>query len=185
MCDHCWGPPLLTKTPPSPLEFVRDKQALLWNNGTRLPIDGIFVDEGTEPKGSTWARNPIPRMGEPSPGCLKVGSQCLSFKPPCPQDCTVDPTCRSPGHKTDPGTQQGQCSGDWVGIFTNVIASLQHQPYFTRPNIDRRCYRRSSEDSRYPSRQLGSWLALGKIFFSYFTMSFLSDFQNSDLQTSK
>ena len=50
-----------------PLEFVRDAHALVWTsdmgadgprNGTRLPLEGVFVDEGTTPPGSTWARNP-------------------------------------------------------------------------------------------------------------------------------
>merc|ERR1719181_2553423 len=45
-----------------PLEFVREKHALRWNNGTTYPIRGVFVDEGTVPAGSTWARNPIPRI---------------------------------------------------------------------------------------------------------------------------
>ena len=40
----------------TPLAFARDKQALLWNNGTRLPIRGVFVDQGTTPPGSTWVR---------------------------------------------------------------------------------------------------------------------------------
>ena len=29
-----------------PLEFVRTKQQLLWNNGTRLSIPGVFLDKG-------------------------------------------------------------------------------------------------------------------------------------------
>eukprot|EP00658_Telonema_sp_P-2_P014315 TRINITY_DN15440_c0_g1_i20.p1 TRINITY_DN15440_c0_g1~~TRINITY_DN15440_c0_g1_i20.p1 ORF type:complete len:290 (-),score=40.93 TRINITY_DN15440_c0_g1_i20:36-905(-) len=45
-----------------PLEFVRDQQQLQWNNGTTLSINGTFVDTGTLPTGSTWARNPIPRI---------------------------------------------------------------------------------------------------------------------------
>ena len=40
----------------TPLAFARDKQALLWNNGTRLAIRGVFVDQGTTPPGSTWVR---------------------------------------------------------------------------------------------------------------------------------
>ena len=51
-----------------PLEFDRTKQALLWNNGTRYPLKGIFVNEGTWPAHSTWARNPVPRQGEYSAG---------------------------------------------------------------------------------------------------------------------
>ena len=39
----------------TPLDFDRTKQALQWKNGTRYPIKGTFVDQGTYPKGSTWA----------------------------------------------------------------------------------------------------------------------------------
>jgi hypothetical protein len=40
-----------------PLDFDRTKQTLVWNNGTRWLNDkAVFVDEGTTPKGSTWAR---------------------------------------------------------------------------------------------------------------------------------
>ena len=44
------------------LEFERDSQELQWKNGTKLKINGTFVDTGTTPKGSTWAMNPIPRI---------------------------------------------------------------------------------------------------------------------------
>ena len=76
-------------------------QALVWNNGTRHPIPGVFVDtgktiivimiimimpegstgmacmqyavlwhlmEGVLPEGSTWARNPIPRINDDNQG---------------------------------------------------------------------------------------------------------------------
>jgi hypothetical protein len=49
-----------------PLEFDRAKQALLLNNGSRYPLPGVWVDEGTWPANSTWARNPVPRQGEDS-----------------------------------------------------------------------------------------------------------------------
>merc|ERR1712113_1189 len=52
----------------TPLEFVRDEQSLQWNNGTRYPITGVFVNEGTSPSGSTWAMNPIPRIDFDSSG---------------------------------------------------------------------------------------------------------------------
>ena len=44
-----------------PLPFMRDRQAILLANGTALPIPGTFVDVGTLPAGSTWAKNPLPR----------------------------------------------------------------------------------------------------------------------------
>jgi hypothetical protein len=67
----------------TPLDFDRTKQMLVWNtksvpvmpgvkapapppgNGTtlRFPVSHpVFVDVGTWPKGSTWARDPIPRV---------------------------------------------------------------------------------------------------------------------------
>lgn len=39
-----------------PLEFNRTMQQLRWNNGTRLSIPGTWVDKGTNPIGSTWAK---------------------------------------------------------------------------------------------------------------------------------
>ena len=38
------------------LEFVEEKQALLFKNGSRLPIPdkSVYVSEGTSPEGSTW-----------------------------------------------------------------------------------------------------------------------------------
>lgn len=117
----------------TPLEFVRNKQALQWNNGTRLPINGTFVDEGTWPAGSTWAMNPVPRIdfdskgsGQPADftGCRYVhgvveGLACRQFDPPCPWD---DGWYSQPGvaHSVD---VEGACSGDWTGgvIIDEVI----------------------------------------------------------------
>ena len=47
------------------LDFVQDKQALVFPNGTRLPsaewlVPPVFVNQGTSPAGSTWARLPLP-----------------------------------------------------------------------------------------------------------------------------
>ena len=43
-----------------PLEFVQEKHALVFQNGSRLPIKGVFTNVGTSPAGSVWARLPIP-----------------------------------------------------------------------------------------------------------------------------
>merc|ERR1712232_981389 len=55
-----------------PLEFDRTKQILKWNNGTlQYPMGSkaVFVDgDAVVPKGSTWARNPIPRINDGQPG---------------------------------------------------------------------------------------------------------------------
>ena len=42
-----------------PLQFDRQEgTSLVWNNGTRLKIENVFVSEGTWPKGSTWVGQP-------------------------------------------------------------------------------------------------------------------------------
>lgn len=108
-----------------PLNFDRSKQALVWNNGTRYPITGIFVDEGVLPEGSTWARNPIPRVNDDNIGLQDEagcpgpsgtsGPGCIQFPPPCPQD-----TGRLPW-STD-GSGQGECSGDWtMGVISDHV----------------------------------------------------------------
>jgi len=105
-----------------PLAFNTSSQALLFPNGSRLPIAGTFVADGTRPAGSMWALNPIPprclggsettfggacRYGQTYPNCLPCpgtpGSDCTtcdndpnpSFTPPC-----------------DEGAHPGLCSGN-------------------------------------------------------------------------
>ena len=48
----------------------------MWNNGTLYPIKGMFVDDSVcsvVPKGSTWARNPIPRIHDDNIGMAFIG----------------------------------------------------------------------------------------------------------------
>ncbi len=55
------------------MDFVRDSHAIMWNNGTLYPIKGKFVDDSVcdvVPKGSTWARNPIPRIHTDNLGAI-------------------------------------------------------------------------------------------------------------------
>lgn len=80
-----------------PLEFVRSKQALVFANGTRLPIPGTFVDRGTLPAGSTWAMLPIPPTWL-GPRCL--GQGCEAW-----EDHLVDGPC-----VPCPGTANSDCS---------------------------------------------------------------------------
>ena len=115
-----------------PLDFDRTKQQLLWNNGTRLSIPGVFLDKGTNPIGSTWARNPIPRIdwgsGDTQPAfggsCISPRghrtANCVNFKPPCEEglwDNGKDGML--PWRKIDATAPaddvQGYCSGDWTG----------------------------------------------------------------------
>ena len=58
-----------------PLEFVKSEHKLLWNNGSVIVVlgeeKGIFVSGvGVTfgPPGSTWARNPIPRVNTDNRG---------------------------------------------------------------------------------------------------------------------
>ena len=43
-----------------PLDFV-GLQSFEWGDGTKIFFEGTYVTEGTIPKGSMWAMNPIPR----------------------------------------------------------------------------------------------------------------------------
>jgi len=116
-----------------PLEFDITKQVLVWNNGTRFPIEGIFVSEGTWPLGSTWARNPIPRVNDDNKGLAdfagcpgpdgKSGKRCIQFPAPCPQDVGRYPW-------SEDGSGQGACSGDWTAgvIEDTVIVPLNAAP---------------------------------------------------------
>lgn len=62
-----------------PLEFVYDRHSILYANGTAVPIPGVWVNSGTSPEGSTWARLPIPATG--------LGPRCL----PGPNDTNSTP----------------------------------------------------------------------------------------------
>lgn len=135
----------------TPLEFDRSKQTLVWNTKVvpgadkttptpppgktlRYPVPNpIFVDKGTWPPGSTWARDPIPRaqdtlagLHNPSscPGpTARSGPGCLSFPAPCPWDhgllnCTTE-ECH--------GNGMGACSSDWVvGLVTDSVFIPEH-----------------------------------------------------------
>lgn len=83
------------------LDFVRDKQALLFANGSRLSIQGTFVDVGTSPPGATWSRYPIATHGL-GPRC-----QCNMDNDYHPGD--FDCGCKK-GEEQDGCTTPGNCS---------------------------------------------------------------------------
>ena len=78
-------------------------QAIMWNNGTLYPIPHAakYVDDSVcavVPKGSTWARNPVPRIHTDTLGMAfqgkcappqKIGGKykedCQQFPTPCPK----------------------------------------------------------------------------------------------------
>jgi len=83
------------------LEFVQGKQALVYGNGTRVPIKGTFTNQGTSPEGGTWAMNPLPATG--------LGPRCS-----CNMDNNYKPGnfkcgCKS-GEQTDGCNTPGNCS---------------------------------------------------------------------------
>lgn len=119
-----------------PLEFDRTKQTLVWNNGSLtwpMASKAIFVDTGTKPVGSTWARNPIPRINDnnlglqDAAGCPgpdgRSGPGCLQFPAPCPWDhgminCTEEDSLL--GRCDHNG--MGACSSDWVvGLISDHV----------------------------------------------------------------
>jgi len=54
----------------TPLDFVKEKQGILFPDGRVVTIKGEFITEGTFPEGSMWSRLPIPASG--------LGPRCLS-----------------------------------------------------------------------------------------------------------
>ena len=135
----------------TPLDFDKTKQTLVWNtktvpvkngtaapaapaNGTlRLPVpQPVFVSEGTWPKGSMWARDPIPRVQDGraglhphDPACSSNegrngGPGCYAFPPPCSFDTGVLP-CDTKQGRCD-GNGMGACSSDWVvGLISDEV----------------------------------------------------------------
>jgi len=90
-----------------PLDFVREKQAIVFANGTRLPINGTFVDgDQVQPAGSTWSLIPIPPTW--------LGPRCI----PGPNDTATTPNACLPGEDKlmdgpcvpCPGTPGSDCS---------------------------------------------------------------------------
>lgn len=131
-----------------PLDFVRDAHAIMWNNGSLFPIAGKFVDDSVcnvVPKGSTWARNPIPRIHTDNVGMAFVGkcdqrcgqkgaawcnqkADCQQFPSPCPEydkgwyggNATHMPTALP--FLPDSNQHEGQCSGDWtLGMVSDKL----------------------------------------------------------------
>jgi hypothetical protein len=131
------------------LDFVRGSQAIMWNNGTLYPIPGAakYVDDSicpVVPKGSTWARNPVPRIHTDNVGMAFVGTcvqpeytgtiaDCQQFPTPCPNISGATPAnkmmgewYRSNGHNEstapDRNTHEGACSGDWtLGMISDEL----------------------------------------------------------------
>lgn len=123
----------------------------MWNNGTLYPIKGMFVDDSVcsvVPKGSTWARSPIPKIHRDNIGMAYIGNctlenaqactldrgkcsqakdDCINFPTPCPDidkgwyggNSTHMPTQFNP---PDDNRHEGWCSGDWtLGMISDKV----------------------------------------------------------------
>eukprot|EP00911_Craspedida_sp_UC1_P002861 UC1_evm1s2095 len=100
----------------------------------------IFVDTGVKPVGSTWARNPIPRINDNNAGLANPGDcpgpsarscpggycpDCLQFPAPCPWDNGIF-NCTGPSCD---GNGQGECSNDWVtGLIYDTVKIPKNLP---------------------------------------------------------
>lgn len=102
-----------------PLAFV-GQQRFRWGGpkGKQMFFNGTYVSEGTIPKGSTWAKNPIPRNFAFKPICNEVPkcgdgsieSKCLCSGMWGPYDLEIVDTVQLPDD-LEPG--------DWVLGFRN------------------------------------------------------------------
>jgi len=93
-----------------PLPFV-GRQRFRWGGpkGKEMWFNGTYVSEGTIPKGSMWAKNPVPRNGAFEPICDEV--------PNC-GDSAIESKCR--------------CSGMW-GPYDLEIVDLVQLPADLEP----------------------------------------------------
>jgi hypothetical protein len=132
----------------TPLDFDKAAHTLLWNNGSVLAVlgeeKGVFVsgDGVVTPAGSTWARNPIPRVNTDNIGLAVVGNcidgdsggrngggrnkpSCQQFEALCPQDTGTFPFCADVNDSwpcSYDGSGMGACSGDWTaGLIADKV----------------------------------------------------------------
>jgi hypothetical protein len=94
-----------------PMDFVRDRHALLLGDGTKIPIAGVFTNTGTSPRGSTWARLPIP-AGWASwmpPDTRGLGPRCSCDESGDGTPGDYNCGCRR-GEETDGCLTPGNCS---------------------------------------------------------------------------
>lgn len=110
-----------------PLDFVEDKQAIVFPNGSRVSITGTFVKDGVLPVGSTWAMLPIPSTWL-GPRCL--GDGCESWENrlvdgpciPCPMtpgsDCS---RCDNSGRTSFPAPVPGVVEAPKAAVLDEVF----------------------------------------------------------------
>eukprot|EP01051_Picozoa_sp_SAG22_P019108 SAG22_NODE_3423_length_1720_cov_1.367057_2_plen_209_part_00 len=105
--------------------------SLRYADGKQTYFKGRCTREGTNPPGSPWCQNPIPRIhfddhssGQPASYKGKCthpakGIDCRQFDPYACEDEKVNPIYGGPWQavrgSTDPNTDiEGVCAGDWV-----------------------------------------------------------------------
>ena len=83
----------------TPLDFWEDAQAILYPDGSRRPVRGTFLRDGTSPPNSHWSALPIPPAG--------LGPRCL----PGPHDTNATPHGCQPweGRANNNGHVPGPC----------------------------------------------------------------------------
>jgi hypothetical protein len=108
-------------------------QAILYPDGSRKSIQGTFINTGTTPPGSMWARIPIPSAG--------LGPRCL----PGPNDTNSTPFgCqpwegRNDGHNghvpgpcvrcpETPGSDCSRCGNNGTAAFPPPFSGVQGAP---------------------------------------------------------
>merc|ERR1711939_116260 len=129
-----------------PLDFVQDRQAVVFPNGTLFPVKGVFVSgDLVKPAGSTWAAMPMPPTWL-GPRCLPgpndtaaTPNHCESWEDrnvageckPCPQtpgsDCS---RCDDNNNPSFPPPCEG-CQGvDWNGnaVFDVLKVPASYPP---------------------------------------------------------
>ena len=101
----------------TPLPFV-GRQSFRWDakdgqGGTQVWLNGTYVSEGTLPKGSVWAKNPVPRNDTAQTGA--------SFPPLCEEV----PDCGDAARES-----RCFCSGMWGPYNLEIVDKDGQLPFF-------------------------------------------------------
>jgi len=98
----------------TPLDFVTDQQGIVFQNGTVVPVPGVFVETGTTPAGSMWSMIPLPTDA--------LGPRCVAG----PNDTNATPYACQPDEvhlkggpcipcPETPGSDCSRCDNNWDG----------------------------------------------------------------------
>lgn len=100
----------------TPLEFVQDQQAIVFEDGHILHVEGTFISDGTFPVGSMWAMMPMPPTWL-GPRCLPGPNDTASTPYACEawEAVNIDGPCK-PCPQT-PGSDCSRCSNGPAPAF--------------------------------------------------------------------